>query len=87
MEAYFPKAGTYAISHTTPDRTYRLGEVKVGSARSGKDYSKEFGTLATDSGMASEAAKLEPYYTKKADKDIALSLSSDGMGKMGSAMP
>lgn len=45
VEAYFPKSGTYAITHTTPDRTYRLGEVKVFDSPSDKDYSKVFETL------------------------------------------
>lgn len=87
VEAYFPNAGKFAVTHTTPDRTYRLGEVNVSETPTDKDYSKAFETLSTNAGVVSEMAKFEPYYAKKADKNLTLSLSSNGMGGMDSAMP
>lgn len=87
VEARFPSAGKFAVNHTTPDRTYRIGEVNVSENPTEADYSKAFETLSTHGGIVSEMAKFEPYYAKRADKNLTLSLDSKGMGGMDSAMP
>lgn len=86
VEAYFPNSGTFTITHATPDKTYALGTVKVSTTASDKDNSASFTTLKTNADVTAEMAKFEPYYAKKADKNISFSLAMKGMGGMSGMM-
>ena len=86
LEAYFPTSGKYTLTHTTPDKTYALGSVKVSTTASDKDNSASFGTLKTNADITAEMAKFESYYAKKADKNISFSLAIKGMGGMSGMM-
>ncbi len=83
VEAYFEKAGDYKIVHKTPEKSYTIGSVKVSDASSDQDYSKSFAMLKSYEEVVVEMAKFEPYYAKKADKNLSFSLDMDEMGNMG----
>lgn len=86
VEAYFPNSGTFTITHTTPDKTYTLGSANISTTASDKDNSASFGTLKTNADIVTEMSKFEPYYAKKADKNISFSLAMKGMGGMSGMM-
>lgn len=86
VEAYFPNSGAFTITHTTPDKTYALGSVKVSTTVSDKDNSASFTAPKANVDVALEMSKFEPYYAKKADKNISFSLAMMGMGNMSGMM-
>lgn len=86
VEVYFPNSGIFTITHTTPDKTYMLGSVKVSTTPADKDNSESFGTLKTNTDVTAEMAKFESYYAKKADKNISFSLAIKGMGGISGMM-
>lgn len=85
VEAYFPTSGKYTITHTTPDKTYTIGAVNI-SGTTDKDNSASFGILKTNADIVAEMSKFDSYYAKKADKNIALSLSMMGANGMSNMM-
>ncbi len=84
VEVLFAKEGTYALEHTTPDKTYSLGTVTVGGGVASPYYGDIFGTLGTNEITKASIDPYREYLGKPVDKELNLTI--DMMGGMGSGM-
>lgn len=86
VEVLFPNAGSYAILHKTPERTYTLGTITVASGKADVSYEREFALLRLNIDMQSEIDVLRPSFSKPADKRLELTtdMGMDMQGMMGS---
>lgn len=88
VDVRFPKAGTYAIEHRSPGKTYPLGAVTVSgdAAHDGKG-GDEFGTLRNAEGdLADEFDRARTYLGKAPDKRLTLTVKTDMQAIMGLMM-
>jgi suppressor of ftsI len=87
VDVYFSAPGTYPVEHMTPDHTYQLGNVTVGSESVAQSYAQQFSQLRTNADMVATAKTLQPYFDKPADKKIKLTVDlNGGMSGSGSHM-
>ena len=72
VDALFASPGEYAIEHTTPDHTYRLGSIHVGAEPTEMSYADTFEALHHNSELAGERARLDAEVSRPADKTLIL---------------
>lgn len=94
VEALFPKAGSYSLTHKTPERTYMLGTVSVSNEKAEKSFEKEFSDPRTNSDIVASTAPFRAYFEKSADKRVTLTIDmrgnqmmQGGQGQMSSGEP
>ena len=80
VEALFEKSGTFTLEHRTPQKTYTLGRINVSDTVADVSYAPTFHTLKTNTDTVKSIDPFRPYFAKKPDKNIALSI--DMMGGM-----
>jgi FtsP/CotA-like multicopper oxidase with cupredoxin domain len=77
VDVLFERPGEVALEHRTPQRTYRLGTISVGSERAEPWLANKFAELRTNSEFAAERTRLESYLTSEPDKMLALVAEMD----------
>ncbi|KND48122.1 MAG: bilirubin oxidase [Parcubacteria bacterium C7867-006] len=84
VEIWFDKDGNYPILHTTPNKTYTMGNIKVVSSPVTTSY---FLVARTNEDTISSIDPLRQYFDKKADKSLAFTIDMGGMGGGSHMMP
>jgi FtsP/CotA-like multicopper oxidase with cupredoxin domain len=79
VDVYFEKAGTFSITHTTPARTYKIGEIVVSQSPIETSFKQDFFELHA-SNNKKEFDGLRAYTTKDPDATLRLDFSVGGMG-------
>lgn len=74
VEVLFANTGSYTLQHKTPERTYTLGRIAVGSGEIGNSFEKEFLTLRSNKDMQSEIDTFRPFFSKSVDKRLKLTI-------------
>ena len=82
IDVLFPKAGSYTLTHLTPDKSYSLATITVAGDTPAVSYAKTFVTLKTNKDIEVSIDSLRPYFSKPADKRLAISLDMKGPGGM-----
>ncbi len=83
IDVLFEKPGTYTIMHRTPDTSYPLGIVTVGTAPASPSYSQSFGTLSANQDIIKDIDAFRPFFSKTPDHTLVLDLSMMGNTMMG----
>jgi FtsP/CotA-like multicopper oxidase with cupredoxin domain len=71
VDVLFDRAGTFALEHRTPGRTYVLGTVTVADGPVRDSASARFESLRTSAEMAAERARTEADRRRASDKTLA----------------
>ena len=82
IDVLFDKPGAYTLTHTTPQKTYAIGTIRVTDDKVVTSYQNEFNTLRTNQDVEESIAPFKNSFNKPDDKSITLSLSMQGMGNM-----
>lgn len=82
VDVFFDKPGTFSIMHRTPDDSYKLGTVTVGSDVVSLFYAKEFTALTTHEDVTKDIDGFRSFFSKPIDKTLVLDM--DMMGSTGS---
>ena len=69
------------VEHHTPEHTYVLGEVTVGTQQAEPSFAGEFATLRTSEELSAERTRLAEDFDRPADKTLALVGEMAGMGQ------
>ncbi len=77
VEVLFANMGSYTLQHKTPEHTYTLGTITVGSGEIGNSFEKEFLTLRSNKDMQSEIDTFQPFFSKPVDKRLKLTIDMD----------
>ena len=77
IDFYFEKAGTYALEHKTPTKTYTLGSAVISGTPPATSFEKEFMTLRTNKAETETFMGLRRYLAKQPDKTLRLMLTAD----------
>jgi FtsP/CotA-like multicopper oxidase with cupredoxin domain len=77
VDACFNEAGTLQLEHRTPERTYRLATIRVAEREAEPSYRDEFARLRTNSDMAEQRGRIEPFLTAPADKSLSFVAEMD----------
>jgi FtsP/CotA-like multicopper oxidase with cupredoxin domain len=72
VDALFTSPGEYAIEHTTPDQTYRLGAISVADEVTDASYADAFELLHRNDDLAAERNRLDAELRRPADKTLVL---------------
>lgn len=83
VDVLFDKPGSYSITHSTPDKSYSLGTVTVGTENSAPSYAKEFVTLSTHTDVVKDIDAFRPFFDKAPDHTLVLDMDMMGNGAMG----
>lgn len=87
VDVLFDKPGTFVITHRTPDDSYKLGTVTVGSDAASPSYAKEFAHLAVHADVVKDVDSFRSFFTKPVDKTLVLDMNMMGNDMMrGSGM-
>lgn len=78
VEALFDASGEFILQNRTPDRTYALGTVKVGTESVGTSYASAFAQLSAHAEIIRSIDPFRPLLDKTPDKRITLSISMMG---------
>lgn len=79
VDVYFPNSWTFEIQNITPVSKYTLWKVIVWDEKIKESYKWEFETLRVNQDVISDIAKYRPYFDKKIDKSLTLSLGHKWM--------
>ena len=77
VDVLFDQPGEVALQHRTPERTYVLGSVAVGTGPAAPSLGSGFGYLRTNSEFAAERGSLAHYLAAQPDKTLALIAEMD----------
>src|ERR671917_1170402 len=83
MDVLFDRAGEFALEHHTPDRTYRLGTVRVSERPVERSYERGFGALRHSEELAAERERLEADLDPPPGKTLALVGEMPGLAQNG----
>lgn len=83
VEVLFEKAGSFALEHMTPQKTYTLGSIEVKNAQVLSSLTSVFNQLKTNSDVIASIDPLRPLFGKTPDKNLVFTLDMMGMGNMG----
>jgi len=72
VDVLFESPGEFAIEHTTPGQSYRLGEITVTDERADPSHADHFAVLHRNDELASERARLEAELRRAPDKALVL---------------
>lgn len=78
FEAYFENAGTYGLTHTTPDGEVTLTEFIVTDQEVTNSYVEEFKVLNTNQEVVDEFSSFRGYLDKESNKKLLLTVSLEG---------
>jgi FtsP/CotA-like multicopper oxidase with cupredoxin domain len=79
VDVLFEQPGRFAFEHHTPERTYALGEVTVGTEQAEPSFASTFATLRTSDELVAERTRLAGDFERPADKTLALVGEMAGM--------
>jgi suppressor of ftsI len=89
VEVRFDKAGTLAIVNAVQAINHFVGEfepeldtlglVTVSARAAAPDYGKQFATLRANAAITDEIAKYRPYFDKKPDKTLTLTVATSAL--------
>lgn len=82
VDVFLPRAGVYALEHTTPERTYSLGAIIAGEEGTTLSHKNEFTVFQENSLIIAEIETFRPFFAQKPDKRLALTIDMN----MGHAM-
>lgn len=82
VDVLFNTAGTFTLQNKTPDKTYTLGTITVGSDRVTPSYAAQFSTLRTNQDVIADIDSFRSAFTKQPDKNLTLTIDMMGMGNM-----
>jgi suppressor of ftsI len=83
VDVLFEKPGTYTIMHRTPNTSYPLGTVTVGTASASPSYTRDFTKLSTNQDVIKDIDVFRPFFNKALDHTLVLDLSMMGNAMMG----
>lgn len=86
LEVLFDHAGTYTLQHKTPEKSYALGTITVGSEKDTPSYVSQFNTLRTNQDVIANIDLFRSAFDKISDKKLALTIDMMDMGNMGGNM-
>jgi FtsP/CotA-like multicopper oxidase with cupredoxin domain len=81
VDVLFEQPGQFAIEHRTPEHTYVLSSVTVGTQLAEPSFASAFATLRTSDELAMERERLSAEVDRPADKTLALVGEMAGMGE------
>jgi FtsP/CotA-like multicopper oxidase with cupredoxin domain len=81
VDVLFDRVGQLTLEHRTPEHTYVLGHVTVGTQLAEPSFATDFATLRTSDELAAERAHLAGDFGREADKTLALVGEMAGMGQ------
>jgi len=75
---------SYELQHKTPDKTYKLGTIRVLENSVENSYEEKFATLRTNQATIDSIDKVREYFDKPIDKKLTLSIDMEmeGMEQM-----
>jgi FtsP/CotA-like multicopper oxidase with cupredoxin domain len=79
IDVIFEQVGAFALEHRTPERTYRLGTIRVSEQVVKQSYAREFNITRRSEELSAERARSEADFTRDADKTLALVGEMPGM--------
>jgi FtsP/CotA-like multicopper oxidase with cupredoxin domain len=79
VDVFFENSGRFALEHHTPESTYILGEVTVGTEQAEPSFADSFATLRTSDELVAARARLAGDVERPADKTLALVGEMAGM--------
>ena len=71
VDVLVERAGSYALEHRTPTRTYRLGSIDVSERAAEAPAKSAFLRLRTDDSLVAEREKIAEYRDRPPDKTLA----------------
>jgi FtsP/CotA-like multicopper oxidase with cupredoxin domain len=77
VDVMFDRPGPLNLEHRTPQRTYALGTITVSDEQVESESSVEFGSVRTNSDMATERERVARYVESVPDKTLALVAEMD----------
>jgi FtsP/CotA-like multicopper oxidase with cupredoxin domain len=77
VDVFFPDSGELELQHRTPERTYRLASITVAGEQAEPSYAEEFGRLRTNSDMAEQRGRIEPFVQAPPDRTLAFVAEMD----------
>ena len=86
VDVFFPKAGSYALQHVTPDKTYPLATIIADNIEKENSFVKEFRTLRENKDTIASIDPFREYFTKAPDKSLTLSIQMKQMMGAGNNM-
>ena len=79
VDAYFENEGPYTIVHTTPEKTYALGNIHVTDHETDHNYTRAFHTLASNAPLSEDINRFKASFDAPPDYTIDLTID---MGMM-----
>lgn len=86
IDVLFGKAGTYTLTHKTPDKTYTMGKIIVSPDVVATSYKSQFETLRNNNDISKIIPNLDTYFTKTVDKNLSLTVDTGSMNMSGGNM-
>jgi FtsP/CotA-like multicopper oxidase with cupredoxin domain len=83
VDVLFERAGQVSLEHRTPEHTYVLGNVMVGTEPAQPSFASDFAVDRASQELAVERARLASDVERGADKTLALVGEMAGMGQHG----
>ena len=77
VDVLFETAGTMALEHRTPERSYRLASITVGAAAAVPSYRDQFEALRSDPELTAERQRLGPLLGADPHKTLAFVAEMD----------
>lgn len=81
IEVLFEQAGEFALEHRTPERTYRLGTIRVDERVVEQSFEREFSMRRHSEELAAERARIGADFERPVDKTLALVGEMPGMSQ------
>lgn len=82
LDVLFPSGGTYELRHTTPLRTYNLGNVFVDASIAEPSYVDRFNVAGAHSATKKEIDPLRPLFFNEPDKMLSIGIDMGAMNMM-----
>jgi suppressor of ftsI len=83
LDVLFEKPGTYTIMHRTPDTSYPLGTVTVGTASASPSYTQDFTKLSANEDVIKDIDNFRSFFSKAPDHTLVLDMAMMGNAMMG----
>ena len=80
VDVLFGEPGELTLEHRTPEHTYQLASITVSGDSATPNLAKQFEDLRTNSDMAAERKRIQPYLDAAPDKTLAFECR-DGDGR------
>jgi FtsP/CotA-like multicopper oxidase with cupredoxin domain len=77
IDVLFDKPGDLVLEHNTPERVYRLADIRVSEERTEPWLDERFEVLRTNADMAAERERIAPYLDADPDKTLAFIAEMD----------